>query len=192
MFGHLAALDAEEIGGREAHLVARWRQAEERAVLRARPLGAHHHLVALRQDLDDLAAIVAEAGQHRGDELLPSVAALRQVGIVLDEVGRQEAIHRGRLALVHDFLDEAADELLVRLAIRRPGGGVARLARTVTAARAAVIGRRMMISCSGSSHATERRLATTNDVPVASRELNAREAAPPQPRSCRPAPGTMP
>jgi len=33
-----------------------------------------------------------------------------------------------------------------------------------------------MISCSGSSHATERRLATTNDVPAASRELNAREA----------------
>ena len=42
---------------------------------------------------------------------------------MLDEVGRQEAIHRGRLALVHDFLDEAADELLVCLAIRGPGGG---------------------------------------------------------------------
>ena len=44
----------------------------------------------------------------------------------------------------------------------------------------------MMISCSGSSRATERRLATTTEgAPATSRELNAREAGTPQPRACR-------
>jgi hypothetical protein len=62
--------------------------------------------------------IVAEAGEHRCDELLPSGQALRQIRIVLHEVRRQITVGGGRLALVEDVLDEAAIDLLVRFQIR--------------------------------------------------------------------------
>ena len=73
---------------------------------------------ALRHQFLNLAMIVAEGRQHRGDELLHAGKALmRKTRVVLDEICRDNAVGGGRLVFVEHLLNVAADEHLVRLRV---------------------------------------------------------------------------
>jgi hypothetical protein len=92
--------------------------AEELALLRARPALVRGDEVTLAEDQLDLVAEVGESGEEvfdRGPLALPPARLA-----VVDEVGGEQAITGARIALDDRLAVEAADQILRRLADQEP------------------------------------------------------------------------
>ncbi len=115
MLDALATRDAEDINERDRHVLAGWRDAHIRPLMRATRSQAGHDLVPFSDHILNREVRVRESRQVHADELFLSFDPTWRTGrvSVTDEIWGEEVVNGSKILLVEHFLVETAHQGLV-------------------------------------------------------------------------------
>lgn len=93
-----------------------WRNAAELAAVRPTADDVHADVVALRDQVRDLATEIRERIEQPGDELLDVCSArCGDCGLVIDQIVGEDLVRDRQVVLVQEVADETVDDRLVLL-----------------------------------------------------------------------------